>query len=84
MMTDKYGRYLCKKLYDSVFDDIEKKAVQDHICSNMEKYVVHMYATDMIEHIYTKSKAPVKDRLFESVFGAKLKFIKVFRDLVFF
>ena len=76
-MEDKYGRYLVKKLYDSAFDDLEKKAVFDHICNNMEKYIDHMHASEVVEHLYTKSKLPAKERMFEAVFGTKLKFIKV-------
>jgi len=76
LMSDKYGRFLAKKLYDTSFDDLEKKAVLDHICNNMEKYITHMHATEMIEHLFLKSKTPVKERLFEASFGAKLKFFK--------
>jgi isochorismate synthase EntC len=76
-MEDKYGRYLVKKLFDSAFDDLEKKAIVEHICNNMEKFIDHMHASEVVEHIYTKSKQPVKEKMFEAVFGTKLKFLKV-------
>jgi len=75
-MADKYGRFLVKKLYDKAFDSLEKKAVQEHIFSNMEKYMVHMHATELLEHLYTTEKLQVKNKMFESIFGAKLKFIQ--------
>lgn len=81
LMQDKYGRFLAKKLYEDCFDALEKKAVLEHLCANMEKYMVHMYATDIIEHIYLKSNSETKKKIFESTFGAKLKFIKEAKDI---
>ncbi len=81
LMQDKYGRFLAKKLYDTAFDDLEKKAVLEHLCTNMEKYMLHMYATDLIEHLFVKGKTAVKEKIFEATFGAKLKFLKATENL---
>ena len=81
LMENKYGKYLAKKLYDSTFDEMEKKAVLEYLCGNMEKYMQHMIASEMIEHLYIKSKTKVKDKMFEAAFGAKLKFIKATEDI---
>ncbi len=76
LMMNIYGRHLAVRLYDDAFDEAEKKAVQENVCSNMEKYVVHAYGSELVEHIYTKAKAELKNKMFEAVFGNKLKFIK--------
>ena len=79
LMQDKYGHHLAERLYDTAFDELEQKAVVTHIMDKMDKYLVHMYACDMVEHVYKTSKAAVKGRMFESVFGPKLTFLKVLR-----
>jgi hypothetical protein len=77
-MQDKYGHHLASVLYNSAFDELEKKAVQEHILNKMDKYVMHMYASDFIEDMYKESKLLFKNRMFEAIFGAKLQFLKVF------
>ena len=76
LMQEKYGRFLAKKLYEDCFDVLEKKAVLEHICNNMDKYMIHMYVTDIIEHIYLKGNKEIKRKIFDATFGAKFKFIK--------
>ena len=78
LMQDKYGHHLAEKLYELAFDELEKKAVQGHIMEKMDKYLVHMYASDMVESLYKSSKGTVKLKMFESVFGPKLEFLRVY------
>ena len=81
LMEDKYGRYLAKKLYEETFNEKERKAVFVNICENMEKYMMHMYAADLIEHIYIKGNGEAKKKIFEASFGTKLKIIKATEDI---
>lgn len=83
LMQDKYGHHLASVLYNSAFDPLEKKAVQDHILNKIEKYVMHMYASDFIEEMYKGSKLPFKNQMFEAIFGAKLQFLKVFAHVIY-
>ncbi len=81
LMQDKYGHHLAERLYDTAFDELEKNAVLTHLMEKMDKYLTHVYASDLIEHVYKSAKGAVKTKMFEAVFGPKLMFLKVMRQI---
>jgi hypothetical protein len=55
LMTSKYSHYLATKLYHFAPRDDQKQFLRTEIASQMQKLIMHAYASEVIEYIYCQS-----------------------------
>ena len=66
-MQQKYSHYLASKLYHYAPLDSQKEAFRKLISSQMNKLVLHAFAAEVVEYIYTQCQSDKERR--EMVFS---------------